>query len=245
MRKANEVMTKSLATCSPYDSVSHAAMIMRDRDIGDVLVMENGRLSGIVTDRDLAINGLTDSIDPHQTPVSKFMCTNIITGSPDWSMGKVARTMAKHQIRRLPIVQDDQLIGIISMADLARNANRKNLVSNSLKAVSRANDDGRTNGSGHVGAMVGLSLLALASTGIAMLTWNRSGKELRKQMAQSKLYQSTQQAVSAARDRVDEASSSKTARDMRKRIQANIKDLSTQLPRIEYKPPKRKPAWFR
>lgn len=244
MRKANEVMTQSLATCAPDDSVAHAAMIMRDRDIGDVLIMEHGRLAGIVTDRDLAINGLTDGIDPKNTPISQFMCTKIITGCPDWSMSKVAKTMAKHQIRRLPIVQDDQLIGIISMADLARHMDKKAIVSNSLKAVSTAPIDGRSNGSNHLGAILGLSLAALASTGFAVLTWNRSGRELRKQMAQTKLYNSTQQAVNTALDRANKAASSKQARIIRKRIQSNLKDISTQLPSIQYKPPKRKPAWF-
>jgi len=244
MRKANELMTQSLATCSPEDTVAHAASIMRDRDIGDVLVMEENRLVGIVTDRDLAIQALTDSIDPHQTPVRRFMCTKVITGNPEWSMAKVARTMSKHQIRRLPIVQDDQLVGIITMADIARHPNQNTLVSKSLRAISMEPNEGQANGSTHVGALVGLSVLALASTGVALLTWNRSGRELRKQMADSKIYMSAQQAMNAARDRVDEAASSKQARDIRRRIQSNIKELSTQLPRIEYKPPKRKTALF-
>jgi CBS domain-containing protein/gas vesicle protein len=245
MRKANEVMTQSLAICSPEDTVTYAASIMRDRDIGDVLVMEDGKLMGIVTDRDLAIQALTDSIDPHNTPIRRFMCTKVITGSPDWSMTRVVRTMSKYQIRRLPILQDDQLIGIISLADIARHANRNILVSKSIRAISKESSETRANGAGHVGAWIGLSMLALASTGVALLTWNRSGKELRNQVADSKIYHSAQQAMTVARDRMDEAVSSKPARDIRKRIQSNIKEISTQLPRIEYKPAKRKAALFR
>lgn len=245
MRKVNEIMTQSLATCSPDDSIAHVATLMRDRDIGNVLVIENGQLSGIVTDRDLAIQALTDNNDPARTPVSRFMNTNVITGEPDWSMNRLARTMAKHQIRRIPIVQDGQLVGIVSLADIARHENRKGIISNSLKAVSRPPEASRMNGADHIGALVGLGLLALASTTVALLTWNRSGKELRKQVADSKMYHSAQQAMSVARDRMDEAASSKTARGIRQRIQSNIKDLSTQLPSIEYKPPKRKPVWFR
>ncbi len=245
MRKANEVMTQSLATCSPDDSVAHVAMIMRDRDIGNVMIMENGQLSGIVTDRDLAVNALTDGGDPHRTPIRQFMCSSVITGNPDWSMGKVARTMARHQIRRLPIVQDGQLVGIISLADIARHENRKSIVTKSLKAISMSPNSARSDGAAHTGALVGLSLVALASTAIAFLTWNRSGKELRKQVEDTRLYHSAQEAVGVARDKVDEAASSKAAREIRQRIQTNLKDISTQLPRIEYKPPKRKPAWFR
>ncbi len=245
MRKANEVMTQSLATIAPDDTVAHAASIMRDRDIGDVIVMEDGRLVGIVTDRDLAIQALTDSVDPHHAPVSRFMCTKVITGNPDWSMTRVARTMSRHQIRRLPIVQDEQLVGIITLADIARDGNRRSMVSKSLRDISKPKEETRSNGSAHIGAIVGLSVLALASTGVALLTWNRSGRELRKQMADSKFYHSAREAVNAARDRMDEAATSKPARDFRKRIQSNIQDISTQLPRIEYKPPKRKSAIFR
>jgi CBS domain-containing protein/gas vesicle protein len=245
MRKANEVMTQSLATASPEDSVAHVATIMRDRDVGSVLIMEDGKIGGIVTDRDLAVQALADNSDPQRTPIRRYMCTKLITGNPDWSMGKVARTMAKHQVRRLPIVEDGQLVGIISLADIARHESRKSVVTKSLKAISRSPEIAQTKGARRAGAMIGLSFLALTSTAVALLTWNRSGRELRKQVADTKLYHSAQQAVSVARNKVDEASSSKAARDFQKRIQTNIKELSTQLPRVEYKPPKRKTAWFR
>ncbi len=245
MRKANEVMTQSLATCSPDDSVAHVASIMRDRDIGNVLIIEDGKLSGIITDRDLAVQALADGIDPQHTPIRRFMISKIITGSPDWSMNKVARTMARHQIRRLPIVQDDQLVGIISLADIARHEHRKDILAHSLREISKAPEMSKTDGAGRAGALIGLSLVALASTTVALLTWNRSGRELRKQMADTRFYHSAQQAVSTARGKVDEAASSKAARDIRHRIQSNLKDISTQLPRFEYKPPKKKPVWIR
>ncbi len=245
MRTANEVMTQSLATCSPEESVAHVASIMRDRDIGNVLIIEDGKLSGIVTDRDLAVNALVDGIDPQHTPIRRFMSTKVITGSPEWNMSKVARIMARHQIRRLPIVQDDQLVGIISLADIARHENRKGVLAKSLRAISRSTEMSRSDGSAQTGAIVGLSLLALASTTVALLTWNRSGRELRKQMADTRFYQSAQQAVSTAKDRVNEAASSRQARDIRNRIKTNMKDISMQLPRIEYKSPKKKPVWMR
>ncbi len=244
MRKANEIMTQSLATCTPDDTAAHVASIMRDRDIGNVIVMEDGKLSGIITDRDLAVRALTDSSDPLHIPIRRIMSTKVVTGNPDWSLGKVARIMSKHQIRRLPIVQDGQLVGIVSLADIARHEN-KSVVTKSLKAISKEPATMNGNGAGHTGALLGLSLLALASTTVALLTWNRSGRELRKQVADTKFYHSAQQAMNSARDRVDEAASSKAARNFRQRIQSNLKDISTQLPTIEYKPPKKRPAWFR
>jgi len=244
MSKAYEVMTQSLATSTPDDTISHVAAIMRDRDIGDVLITENGRLQGIITDRDLTLNALTDSVDPHHTPVRNFMCQNVITGSPDWSMSKVARTMAKNKIRRLPIVEDEQLVGIISMADLARHANRRALVAQSLKAVSAPPDNSPSDGARYRGALMGLSIITLASTAVAILTWNRSGKDLRKQMAGSNIYHNAQQAMGVARNRLDDVASSKTARSVRQQVQTNLKGLSNQLPSIEYKPPRRKSAIF-
>jgi CBS domain-containing protein len=244
MSKAYEVMTQSLATSSPDDTVSHVAIIMRDRDIGDVLIMEDGKLKGIVTDRDLALNALTDSIDPHQTPIRNFMSAKVITGSPDWSMSRVARAMAKNHIRRLPIVENDQLVGIISLADIARNTNRRALVAKSLKAVSTPPQASKSNGAGYPRALLGLSLLTLASTAVAIMSWNRSGKELRRQMSDSRIYHSAQQAVGVARDRLDDAASTKTARNLRQQVRVNWRGLSDQLPRIQYKPPKQKSTLF-
>lgn len=245
MSKAYEVMTQSLAICAPDDTAVHAASIMRDRNIGDVLVMENGRLLGIVTDRDLVVHGLTTNHNSHDIPVRELMSNNVITGNSDWSTAKVAKTMAKYQIRRLPIVDDGQVIGIISLGDLAKFEHRRNLISNSLKSISASPIEPKPNGRMQTGALLGLGLLALTSTAIAMLTWNRSGRELSKQVADTRLYHTAQQAMTAARDRVDDAASSNTARNIRQQIQTNMKELSYQLPRIEYKPPKRKFAWFR
>src|SRR5512133_1805474 len=135
MSKANEVMTRALATCAPDASVAHVAAMMRDRDIGNMLVVEDGRLRGIVTDRDLALQALTGKDDPLQTPISKFMSTKVVTGEAPWSLEQVAKTMAKQQIRRLPIVQKGQLVGIVSLGDLARYEARRDVVTKSLRAI--------------------------------------------------------------------------------------------------------------
>jgi CBS domain-containing protein len=244
MLKAYEVMTHALATCAPDASVAQVAAIMRDRDIGNVLVVEEGKLCGIVTDRDLALQALTGNDDPLQTPIRKFMSTNVVTGEAAWSLKQVAKVMAKHQIRRLPIVQDEQLVGIVSLGDVAQHEDRKEVVTKSLKAISTPVDPSDTGRSRLGRVLIGLGLVALATTVMAWLTWNHSGQELRKQMTKSKLYHTAQHAVSAARFRVDEAASSKLVRDLRQQMRSNLRDLSAQLPTLEYKPPKRKNVWF-
>jgi CBS domain-containing protein len=173
MSKAYEVMTHALATCAPEASVAHVSAIMRDRDVGNVLVVAGGKLCGIVTDRDLALQALTGKDDPLQTPISKFMSTKIVTGETTWSLERVARLMARHQVRRVPIVQDGQLVGIVSLGDVARRESRKRLVAKSLRAVSTPIDV-----SGAVRwrpgrALIGVGLAAAATTAMAWLTWNR------------------------------------------------------------------------
>ena len=136
MSKAYEVMTRTLATCAPDTCVANVAEIMRDRDIGDVLVVEDGELRGIVTDRDLALQALTGEHDPLRTPVRKFMSSDVITGEAEWSLEQVAEVMARHQIRRLPIVQDRKPVGILSLGDVALHEDQKSVVSESLKDIS-------------------------------------------------------------------------------------------------------------
>jgi len=180
MLNAYDVMTHTLATCAPDANLAHVTAIMRDRDIGDVLVVEDGKLLGIVTDRDLALQALTGRDDPLQTPVRKFMSSQVVTGEATWSMEQVAKVMAKHQIRRLPIVQDGQLVGIVSLGDLAQQEVQKDVVAKSLQAISTPINPSDSGRSGHGTTVIGFALAALAATMMAWLTWNHSGQALRK-----------------------------------------------------------------
>ncbi len=245
MSKAYDVMTQALATCEPTDSIARVAKIMRDRDIGNVLVVEDGKLQGIVTDRDLALNALAEGSNEAHTPVSRFMSTNIVTGSAGWSLNKVAKTMARHQVRRLPIVEDDRLVGIISLSDIARHHSNRSVISRLLKDVSNPSDGNHSSRTNRLGAWIGLSLAALTTSLVAYLTWTQNGQQFRKQVVNSKPYNSAAQAVSTARDRMNEVASSKTARNIRRQVQSNFKEFSQQMPSIEVKPPRHKRAWFR
>lgn len=272
MVKAYEVMTKSLAICHPDDNAALAAGLMKDRDIGNVLVVEDGQLRGIVTDRDLVVNGLANDDNLLDSPVSKYMSSDVITGEADWSLNKIARTMARHQIRRLPILQHGQVAGIISLGDIARQYDRKGTVSDSLKEISEPNGITTRIRNGHLGSWLGLSALALTSGLMAWLTWSHSGQQLKKQVIRSKPYYSATQAVNIAREKVNDAATSKkarnlrrqvksnlevakekvndaatskTARNLRKQVKANLKELYSQLPTIEYKPSRHKFTFFR
>jgi len=244
MLKTYEVMTHELATCAPDESVANVAAIMRDRDIGNVLVVEDGKLRGIVTDRDLALQALTGKDDPTQTPIRKFMSTKVVTGKAEWSLEQVAKSMAKHQIRRLPIVQDGQLVGIISLGDVARYEERKGVVTKSLQAISAPIGISAPNPSGRGGALIGFALAASVTTLMGWLNWSRSGRALTKQIADSKLYHTAQHALSTVLDSVVETASGKPVSDLRLQTRSHVNELPEQLPTLEYKPPQRKHAWF-
>lgn len=243
MLRAYDVMTHALATCTPEARVAEVAAIMRDRDIGNVLVVEDNTLRGIVTDRDLALQALTSQDDVQQTPVRQYMTTQLVTGEATWNLEKVAEIMAKHQIRRLPIVEAGQLVGIVSLGDVARHIARQDVVAKSLQAISAPTNISIANRPSGGRALVGFALATLA-TAMAWLVWNRSGQAFRKQLAKSDLYHTAQHALSVARDAVAEAASSKSVRNARREVNSTLAELAAQLPGLEHKPAKAKHGLF-
>ena len=255
MLKAYDIMTQALATCAPEASVAQVAAIMRDRDIGDVLIVKDNQLQGIVTDRDLVLHALTGQADLQQTPIQQYMTTQLFTGEPGWSLEQVAASMARHQIRRLPIVQGGQVLGIVSLGDVARHTDRTEVVANSLHAISAPIGLAAPHRSSSGGPLIGLMLAALVTSVMAWLTWNRSGQTFRKQLSKTDLYHSAQHTLNTARDKVDKAASSKSVRTARRDVDAKIKtvrhdvdatlnDLAAQLPTVTYQPAKAKHGLF-
>jgi CBS domain-containing protein len=122
-KKCGDIMTRDVACCVPQDSVEHAARMMRSEDVGPIPVVESNqsrRLVGIVTDRDLAIKVIAEGRDPKSTPVGDIMSTDPVTCMADDSAKEAINAMSNHQVRRIPIVDDDKrIVGIISQADVA------------------------------------------------------------------------------------------------------------------------------
>ncbi|WP_067176871.1 CBS domain-containing protein [Microtetraspora niveoalba] len=114
-----EVMTRNPATVDSGQGVDVAAQLMRDNDAGAVIVTEGGHVSGIVTDRDIAVRVVADDKAP-QTPVRE-VCSgeDIATVGPDTSIDQVIQIMRSKAVRRIPVVQNDQPVGIVSIGDLA------------------------------------------------------------------------------------------------------------------------------
>src|ERR671922_2775211 len=122
-QRIREVMTSNPSTIDPGKPVLEAARIMKQEDAGVVPVTENGRLTGMVTDRDIAIRVVAEGKDPQSTKVREVASTELVTIDPQQELDEALRLMARHQVRRLPVVEEDgKLIGIVAQADIARSA---------------------------------------------------------------------------------------------------------------------------
>ena len=115
----NEVMTHDPATVETGEPIVVAARLMREEDAGNVLVVEGGRLTGIVTDRDIAVRAVAEGRDPNDTPVGDVCSRDVRTLTPDQSVEDAIELMREHDVRRVPVVQDGRPVGIVSIGDLA------------------------------------------------------------------------------------------------------------------------------
>lgn len=222
MPKISDVMTNELAMCPPDTTVAEVAAIMRDRDIGDVLIVEDGKLRGIVTDRDLALDVLADEHDPQSTPVHKYMSTKVVTGDATWNLERAAKTMAKYQIRRLPIVEGEQLVGILSLGDIARYEKSKGVVSKSLQAVSEPASV-TVPGAKRNGTLLGVLLAGLVTTLVVWLRYTESGQALARQVTDSKTYQDAKRVMSDTMEKAVEAASDPKMRDLGNQVMSYMK----------------------
>jgi len=115
----NQVMTHDPDTVDVSATVADVARVMRDDDVGAVLVTENGKLRGIVTDRDIVVRVIAENRDPNSTRAGDVIDDELITVNPDQDAHEAARLMREHDVRRLPVVQGDRPVGIVSIGDLA------------------------------------------------------------------------------------------------------------------------------
>lgn len=116
--KVTEVMTGNVETCSPRTSLQEVAAQMKELDVGSIPVTDNDKLVGIITDRDIVIRGIAEkkSLD---RPVSEILSAEMVTGTPDMTTEDAAERMADYQIRRLPIVENERVVGIVALGDIA------------------------------------------------------------------------------------------------------------------------------
>ena len=133
--KIRDVMTPNPRTVSPNDTVQSVAQIMRAEDTGAVPVVENGRVLAMVTDRDIVVRVVADG-GTYSGPVSAIASMGVVTASPEMSTKDAEALMGEQQIRRLPVVENERLVGIVSLGDLAVKSGHDDRVGETLEHIS-------------------------------------------------------------------------------------------------------------
>jgi CBS domain-containing protein len=131
-------MTEAPQTISPDMNAQDAAGLMRSEDIGVLPVVKGDELVGLVTDRDLVIRVLADRQDPIEVRVGDIATRSPVTVTPDTKLSEARELMEKHQIRRLPVMKSDQLVGILSLGDVAWADASRREVGEALRGISES-----------------------------------------------------------------------------------------------------------
>ncbi len=143
MKKCSDIMTKDVVTCTPEDTIVEVAQLMKNEDIGPVLIVDNERsktLVGIVTDRDIVVKVIADGQDANTTRVGDVMSKKLVTCRADDDVDVAMKAMAQFQLRRIPVVEENmRLVGIISQADLATRVDAPEKTGEVVKEISEEN----------------------------------------------------------------------------------------------------------
>ena len=134
--KVDELMTRDPASLQPGSTVAEAAALMKRRDCGSLPVVDGGKVVGIVTDRDIVLRAVAAQKDPARVPVSEIMSTDPVTVTPDTTSAEATKLMSDRQVRRLPVVEDGRLVGLLAIGQLARHESA-NAAGATLKEVSQ------------------------------------------------------------------------------------------------------------
>jgi CBS domain-containing protein len=132
-------MSSDLKTAKPDMSAADAAGLMRSYDTGVIPVVEDdGTLVGLVTDRDLVVRVIADREDPNDVRLRDIATKSVVTATPDMNISDARDMMAEHRVRRLPVVKDERIVGIISLGDVALADASKRAVGDVLEEVSES-----------------------------------------------------------------------------------------------------------
>jgi CBS domain-containing protein len=137
MPSVKDIMTKEVVKISVNDDVFAAAELMNSSEIGCLVVVDGENPIGIITERDIVRRVVAKEL-PLETKVSKVMSKSLITIDPEASLKEASRVMSSHKIRRLPVLKQNKLVGIIVSADFVRNVKKKSVSEEILEAMGRA-----------------------------------------------------------------------------------------------------------
>jgi CBS domain-containing protein len=124
-KTVRDAMTPNVRAAAPMDSLADAAQIMKEEDVGSLPVVEEGRVIGILTDRDIVVRAVAERVDPQSVYVSDVASRELVTVEPDQDLDEALALMAQGQVRRLPVVEGGRLVGVLAQADVALEAKEK------------------------------------------------------------------------------------------------------------------------
>lgn len=136
MPSVKDIMTKEVVTLDANRCVLDAAKLMAEKSIGCIIIVIKGYPVGIITERDIVRRIVAKGASPDMK-LTDVMTKELVTVSPDTSLREAARIMHKHKIRRLPVLKDNQLVGIVVASDFVRNAGKKTTMEEILDALGR------------------------------------------------------------------------------------------------------------
>lgn len=120
-----DVMTSEVETTTSSQPLHEAARLMKDGDFGSIPVVDDGRLVAVLTDRDIVIRAVSEGLDAATTRVGEIASTDPVTVSPDQNLDDALEIMSHYRVRRLPVVEEGRLVGMLSQADIALEAKEK------------------------------------------------------------------------------------------------------------------------
>ncbi|WP_071395459.1 CBS domain-containing protein [Bacillus tuaregi] len=135
MEKIRDIMTNDVECCSLLDNMYEVAVKMKELNVGSIPIIDQEKLVGMITDRDIAVRGVAEK-KPGSTKVEKIMSDQLVTITPEMTTNEAANLMAEHQIRRLPVVVGEKLVGIVSLGDFAIRELTDNQAGEALSEIS-------------------------------------------------------------------------------------------------------------
>lgn len=130
-------MTRDVRTIDASSTVEDAARMMKELNVGSLPVSQNGSITGIITDRDVVLRNVAGGRTPTNTRVDEVMSKTVITATPDMDVHRAADLMAQNQIRRLPVLENNRMVGIVSIGDLAVRNIYENEAGEALSSISK------------------------------------------------------------------------------------------------------------
>ena len=134
-----DIMSKDVIVVEPTVMLSDVAKKMKDHDCGSILVASDDRLLGVITDRDMALRSIAESLDPSKTTAEKVMTKEVLYCRDSDDIASVAENMTRNKVRRLPVLDTNKrLVGIVSLGDIAANGNDEKISGSALGSICKA-----------------------------------------------------------------------------------------------------------